>query len=828
MEVCSPASPRWFQALVLFTQQELTRWKEMKDPRQAASSTAADANESGTVAHLLFLNELDKPMNVSFHRTMKEKVGLIAMYGLKKFIHNPKSAYWCLIGFVIVYDVCTLQSILKSRSVPRRTNHISMAYISHTDIMKVQDFTGHLSITKMSGHILDQTVSHGLHLSESSFASYLKKWPIEAASVLHLWIALRYILTGYGEKYRRFVPVVCLEQVVLSGIPPDGDGSPAYSDSSCMNDLVSCLKAVEFMPSAEHFFQKFVQYINHDYTLSIDKLKAIEEQFCQQDDVWKRFTVLYTERSRQLWSSLSELPSLSLATVETFIRERLIPKHDELFGSTPYDHALNQASVSAQPVEVFCLYTFEESDEDGLINVHWQPPGCRKHQCIKYLQSFLDTYSPGLCGNPELSAFALCHRLLLMESSNEMCYVYPFTGTSVDLTTVPSTASIVALLVGRERLSSLMKGHATLTSRNCCFHEVTNPLLNISTVVADVDISAQSSIITKIRQSDIAMKQFCSELKENARKVLRHLEIKCTLLKGLAQETKHLIFRTEPANRTKEGFHHLIVFPDWLCLQNIAVASDFINLLDITRSCMPLVGQQGVEFDNIYKSPRHAMRLPFQCKSKGKYPLLLVHSDYGEEWDVSKDLGSLFIHGPKHEERELTRNRVLVDDISGINLMSETSGHFTNAVFLLRQRNKVDSQQSYKSLLDRFGDDLNCSSVEEISTLVERAFERTIARKFVMKVNSMGLPGYGLCVEHIKLGWLKEKELMTVGKGMNRYMDVCIAKEHQDRQSCIYYICVQKYEMRIRAVLYLKCFSTNCVAWHKNIPYNTGFSAVLT
>lgn len=434
---------------------------------------------------------------------------------------------------------------------------------------------------------------------------------------------------------------------------------------------------------------------------------------------------------------LSTIPSLSRQSVETFLRDQFIPKHDELFCRTPYELALEQASVSVQTVDEFRLYQWGSGNEHGQINIQWRGLRNRIFHCKRQLESSLDGPSPFLCNSPELSVFAKLRQPLLMDSSegcSSMQHVYPFTSTgdSLALTTIPSMASIVALLVGKDSLDTLMKGQEMLSHMESCIHEVTNPMLNISTVVVDVDLEAGSKIVSKVRESQTYLEQFCSELIQNVRRVLEHLETKCSRLIGLADAVKHLVFRTQPGDRSKEGFHHLIVLPDWVCLQNIRVASAFVQLMQITRHCMPMTGEQGVTFDNIYESCRHPMRLPFQCKSKGNHPLLLIHSDYGDAWDVSLNVGSLFMHGNKHphalhvgENMGMQPERVLVDDISGLNAMSEGTEHHRHAISVLSQRNRIETQQSsWPSVFERFGEDLNCSSLTEMGTLLEKAFTR--------------------------------------------------------------------------------------------------------
>jgi hypothetical protein len=823
---------------MLFSQRELRLWKELKVPSSASAAAAADDDPEDS-ARLLFMNSLEKAMDVSFLGTMKETVAVIAMYGLRKHVCIYTNHCVCLVGFVLVHNEYTLQTIVNKRSLPMRTQDVSMAFISHTDIILAQKvgisphLLTHIHVSRMGVHILDQTVARGVYLSDRSVANQLRKWSMQAKSVLHLWIMLRYTLAGFGGTDVALLPDVCLEQVGMSGVPLHGDSSPAYHDVSYMSNLIPCLQAVECTPLSEQYYLDFVRYITDDYVPSMNRLQMIEKQFSKQDHAWERFPVIYTERSRDLWATLSELPSLSLPTVETFLREQFIPKHDELFARTPYDLALDQASVTVQQVEDFCLYRWEAGNENGHVNVHWQCLINRTKHCRKLLASSLDAPSPLLCGNSEVSAFSTFRQPLLMDSSEDMHHVYPFVGASFDLTVMPSVASIMALIVGTGRLSTLMKGQGPLPDKESCLHEVANPLLNISTVVVDVDVEAGSNIISKVRESKADMQQFCSELIENGRKVLCHLETKCSMLEGLADEAKHMLFRTEPGNRGKEGFHHLIVLPEWVCLQNIAVASAFIQLLQITRCCMPMVGEQGVIFDNIYESTRHAMRLPFQCKSKGNHPLLLMHSDYGEAWDASDNIGSLFMHGPKCASVQSGAKarrvaRLLIDNISGVDYMSERSEHYRHAVAVLGQRNRLEAKQSsYPSILERFGDNLNCSSLAEIRTLLERAFEKHIAKQLIARMNTMGV-GNSMSVADIGFSWLAEKEMMTVGKGNSRYMDVCIAQRHQGLQSCTYYVCVQRKQTgRIHAVLYEMCFSTNCVACNKNVPYYTGIYAVL-
>ena len=833
---------RWFQAMILFTESELRQWKEMKTPTLAsgggAAANADDDDDAETDrCHLLFMKQLENPMDVSFDRLLKETVCVIAMYGLRKRVSVYSNHCVCLLGFILVHDNCTFESIVEKRSLPSRTTSTSMCFISHTDIIQSQKvgmspcLRTHIHVSRIGGHILDQAVSRGVHLPERVIASHLRKWAMHAKSILHLWIMLRYVLTGFGGTDIPLLPVICLEQVEMSGIPLYGDcTSPAYCAQTCMNNLISWLCAVERIPSSWQYFEDFVNYIKNDYSNSMNRLEEIERQFSQQDDAWKRYPVIYTERSRKLWSTLSHLSSLSLSTVNTFLREQFIPKHDELFAGTPYDLALEQTSVTVQMVNEFWLYRFGASSDEQ-VNMHWKAVTNRPLLCMRQLASSLN--GPLLCGDPELSAFATFRQPLLMDSSNVIHHVYPFAGKSFDLTVAPSPSSIENLMVGKECLSTLMNGNALLVGGNSCIHEVTNPLLNISTVVVDVDVKAYSSIVSKVRESEANMKQFCSELVENGRKVLHQLESKCSFLEGLADETKHMVFRTEPDNRAHEGFHHLIALPEWVCLQNNTVASAFIELLEVTRPCAPMIGEQGVGFDNIYKSSRHPMRLPFQCKSMGNNPLILVHSDYAETWDVSVNIGSLFIHGqkgPPVQSRAGSRRTalLLIDDISGVNTMTEQDEYYKSAVSVLSQRNILEAQKSsYPSLLERFGCDLNCSSLAEIRALLQRALYRSIGKKLVDRMNKMNV-GNTLSVSDISFGWLEDKELMTVGKVNSRYMDVCVAQKHLGLQSCIYYLCVQRQKTgRVYAVLYEMCFSTNCVAHKKNVPYNTQIYAVL-
>lgn len=835
---------QWFQALVLFTEKELMLRKEMKcsssvpggwggDAAAAAGGGgAASAGETAHKARLLFMKRLDGAMSVSFQDTIKKNAGVIALYGLKKHVSVYSNHCVCLVGFALVHDEHTLQWIVQQRSLPMRTLNMSMGFIGHKDIIMAHKvgmspyLQAHIYVNNMHGHILDQTVAHGVYMSERVIGIHLRKWAVQAKSSLHLWIMLRYTLAGFGGTNIPLLPIICLEQVALSGVGLDGDGSTVQHGTCCLNNVTQCLLAVECTPSSEQYFHDFVRYIQHDYMPSMNKLQEIERVFSEQDREWERFPVIYTERSRELWAMLSTLSSLSLPHVERFLDDQFIPKHNELFSKTPYELALEEASVTVQPVKDFCLYKWGSGDE---VNVHWEPLMDRKGYCKSQLESSLNCPSPFLCKNPELSVFAQFRQPLLMDSSDCMCHVYPFTGDSLAFTTIPSTASIAALMVGDDQLSTLMKGQGPLTHMESCIHEVANPLLNISTLAVDVDIEADSKIIVKVRESEACLKQFCSELIENTRKVLQHLETKCPSLTGLTNEVKHLVFRTQPGNRAKEGFHHLIVLPQWVCLQNIQVASALVQLLQITRHCMAMVGEQGVQFDNIYRSSRHPMRLPFQCKSKGNNPLLLIHSDYGQFWDL-QNIGSLFMHGQNGPSvGSVSRACFLIEDLSGVNPMCESTEHHKHAVQVLFNRNIIDAHQSsVPSILKRFGRDLNCSSVMDICTLLAKVFTRCIAQKFVDKVNSMGMET-SLSVKDIGLKWLADKELMTVRKGCSSYFDVCIAQRHQSLQDCIYYLCIQRQQQTglIYAVLYEMCFSTNCRACKQNPPYRTGIYAVL-
>lgn len=853
---------QWFQAMVLFNQKEIAMWKEMKSssampshPRPApgachdvaaasATSTATAANGTHS-ARLLFLKKIEKAMDVSFQHTIKDVIGVIALYGLKKHVSVYSNHCVCLIGFALVHDNDMLQWIVQKRSLPMRTLDLSMGFISHTDIIMAQKvgmnphLKAHIYVSQMHGHVLDQTVSHGVYLSERAFGIHLRKWTVQAKSPLHLWIMLRYTLAGFGGTNVPLLPAMCLEQVAMSGIPPEGDTSYVYYDT-CMNNITGSLLTVECAHSSEKYFQDFVMYITDGYDPVMNKLKGVEKLLSERDCEWERFPVIYTERSRELWAMLSKIPSLSLPKVETFLRDQFIPKHGSLFGRTPYEVALEDAGVTVQTVDEFCLYQWGLGDGDEPINVHWKALRNRITHCRRQLESSLDGPNPLLCKNPELSLFAKLRQPLLMDSSDgcsDMHHVYPFTGDTLALNTIPSTASIGALIYGNDHLSNLMKGEEILANMASCIHEVTNPLLNISTVVVDVDVEAYSKIVSKVRESNRYVQQFCSELKQNAVKVLQHLEKKCSSLTGLAYDVKHLVFRTEPCGteRAKEGFHHLIVLPYWACLHNVGIASAFIQLLQITRHCMPMVGEQGVTFDNIYESSRHPMRLPFQCKSKGKHALILIHSDYGDAWDMSLDMGSLFIHGKKRPpvlrgKNSSHQSRILIDDISGVNAMSESTEHHRHAVSVLTSRNKMEAKESsFPSLLERFGEDLSCSSLREICTLLENAFTGYIARKFIDKVNMMTMDNT-LSLRDITFKWLADKELMAVTKGSGQYhMDVCIAQRHKALQKCLYYICVKRQPQtgQIYAILYEMCYSTNCIASKNNPPYDTGIRTVL-
>lgn len=833
----------WFQSLVLFTQKELKLWKEMRCsnsvPRcgggaRDAGHAIADISVSDTDAHavLLFMNRLEEAMDVSFQKTLLEVVGVIALYALKKHISVYSNHCVCLVGFVLVHNKSTLQQIVHGRRLPMRTQDMSMGFISHKDILKVQKvgmcphLQSHICVTTMHGHVLDQTVSHGVYLSERAFGIHLRKWAMQAKSALHLWMMLRYTLAGFGGTDVPLLPSTCLEQLALCGISPDGDGSSAHTETACLNNFTQCLLAVECTPSSVEYFQEFVNYIQHDYVPSMKKLEEVERVLSEQDREWERFPVIYTDRSRQVWGLLSSLSSFSLPSMETFLQTKFMPKHCELFSRTPYEMALEHASVAVQRVQGFGLYEWGLGNAGGQVNVHWKPVSDRTSYCRRELESSVRP-SPLLCKNPELSTFAKLRQPLLMDSSESMRHVYPFTRYSMALRTVPSTASIVTLLVGKDDISTIMNGKGMLRHLESCIHEVTNPLLNISTIVVDVDVQAGSQAVSKLRDSQANVTQFCSELVQNTRRVLLHLETKCTSLTGLANDVKHIVFRTDPDNRTKEGFHHLIVLPEWVCLQSIQVASGFVELLKITRHCMPMVGEQGVQFDNIYESNRHAMRLPFQCKSKGNNPLLLVHSDYGDTWDLL-DIGGLFIHGPKrHPVGRLSRGYFLIDDISGINVMSESTEHYKQAVSVLSHRNRIEAQQSSAlSVLERFGKGLNCTSINEICTLLQKAFTRYISKRFVDKVNKTAVEKR-LSMTAIGLKWLEDKQLMTVTNGCSPYWDVCIAQRHQNLQHCIYYLCIRRQQHVIRAVLYEMCFSTNCVACKMNPPYDTGIYGIL-
>ena len=840
---------QWFQALVLFAQKELRLRKKKcsssvsggggeKPVPGAACGVAViagggDVSAADTTANtrLLFMKRLGGPMNVSLQHTIKKNVGVIALYGLKKHVSVYSNHCVCLVGFALVHDERTLQWIVQERSLPLRTLNMSMGFIKHTDIIMVHQvgmsphLKAHIFVNNMDGHILDQTVANGVYLSERTVGIYLRKWAMLAKSSLHLWIMLRYTLAGFGGTNVPLLPDGCLEQVALSGIGPNVAGTSVY-DTSCANNVIQGLMAVECTASSEQYFDDFVRYIQNDYVPSMNKLQEIERVFSEQDREWERFPVIYTERSKELWALVSSLSSLSLQHVESFLDNQFIPKHDELFSGTPYELALGEASVTVQSVEYFCLYRWGSGDE---VKVHWGAVSNRTVYCRKQMESLLNGPSPLLCNSPELFVFAQFRQPLLMDSSDIMHHVYPFRGNSLALTTIPSRTSIAALMVGKDHLSTLIKGQGQLMHMESCIHEVTNPLLNISTIVVDVDVEPSSRIVSKVRDSEAFLNQFCYELIQNAKKVLLHLETKCPSLSGLTNEVKHMVFRTEPCNRNKEGFHHLIVLPEWVCLQNIQVASSFVQLLQITRHCMAMVGEQGVQFDNIYQSSRHAMRLPFQCKSKGNNPLLLIHSDYGQGWDLL-DIGSLFIHGPKnHSVRSVNRERFLIENISGVNSMCESKEHYKHAVQVLIYRNRIDAHQSSApSVLERFGRALNCSSLIDICTLLERTFTRYIAQKFVDKVNRMGM-GNSLSVKDIGLKWLADKELMTVRKGCSSYLDVCIAQQHQSLQECIYYLCIQRQQQTrlICAVLYEMCFSTNCRACKQNPPYDTGIYTVL-
>lgn len=841
---------QWFQAIVLFTQKELRMWKELKESTSrpsacgTATASASDGDETDGSARLLFMKHLDKPMTVSFQKTMKETVGVIALYGLRKHCPVYTNHCMCLVGFALVHEDTILQTIVQKRRLPMRTLNMSMGFISHTDIIMAQrvgmspDLQTHIHVSAMHGHVLDKTVAHGVYLSERAIGNHLQNWAVQVASPLYLWIMLRYTLAGFGGTNCSLLPAICLEQLAVSGIPPEGDSSPAYLDASDTTNTTRRLLAVECTVSSERYFQEFVHYIQHDYEPSIKKIQEIETLMSKQDEEWERFPIMYTDRSRELWATLSELHSLSVANVEAFLRDRFIPTHNKLFCKTPYEFALEQASVTVQPVVDFCLYRWGSGHDDGhVVNVHWGRVCNRTGHCKGQLRALLDGPCPLLCPNPELSVFAFLRQPLFMDSSDTMHHAYPYIRDSLSLTTIPSVASIVALLVGRDCLSSLMNGRGTLGPQKSCIHEVVNPLLNMSMVVVDVDVEAGSRVICHVRESEENLDQFCSELIENSKRVLQHLEHKCSSLAGLSTEAKHMVFRTEPGGRGKEGFHHLIVFPEWVCLQNIRVASAFVKLMEITRHCMPVVGMQGVKFDNIYESGRHAMRMPFQCKSTGINPLLLLYSDYGEQFDVSTHLGSLFMHGPKQqslmsESKGRRATRLLIDDISGVNSMSESSQHYMHAVSVLSQRNKFEAQQSsFPSILGRFGGDLKCTSTEDIITILEKALKKSIAKKLVDKVNAMSILNT-LYLEDIKFGWLADKEIMAVGKGQKLYMDVCIAQRHQGLQSCSYYMCIQRQKPQngggIQALLYEMCFSTNCIAGKNNPPYYTGISAMLS
>lgn len=809
---------QWYRAVVLFRKNELDMWKESKKSTQITDNTEG-------ISDLLFLETLDTAMNVSFSQTMKPTiVAVIAMYCLKRHVHDYENNCVSLIGFALVHDQNTLASMVSNRVLYMRSSDVSFCYIQHKDILRVQRagmspiLSPQLKMNKMGGHVLETIVHQGMHISEKQFTNRLSKW-MAHGQPLHVWIMLRYILTDFGGTGVALLPLTCLQQVRMSGINPKGDGTAAaYRLPPGTTGLLQCLRAIERTPSSETYYRDFIRYIQKDYTSSIAALQEIEKKFSEQDYEWERYPVIYTARCRDLWSTLTQLPSMSLQDVETFLEDRLIPKHDQLFAGSPYKIILGQANVRVHSVQDFCLYKFTTGDQ----NVSWKPVVRRQLHCYKVLASRTGAPSPLLCGNHELKAFADSRQPLFMDSSDTMCHIYPHRGDTVAIDTTPSVASLKKLLVGKADLPSLMKGRTELPHKTLCVHEVTNTLLNISTVVIDVDVDASSNVVSIVRQSEEGLNQFCTELKHNAIRVLDHIESKSTLLEGLANDAKHIIFRTEPTDRDKEGFHHLIVLPEWVCLQDTRVASIFVSLLDATRPCMHVIGQQGVTFDNFYNAGRHPMRLPFQCKSEGKNPLLLVHSDYAESW---ADIGTFFIHGP----RPPSQRRVLIDNITGVVDISEQSEHHRNTVSVLRQKNDSESKQSsFPSILDRYGKDLRCTTLGEIQMKMEAAFTNHIAKLLVSRVTEMGR---NLCMSDIGMSWQADKEILAVGKGEKRYMDVCIATPHRGLQSCVYYICIRMKQVnkirRIYAVLYELCFSTNCVASRTNRPYDTGIKAIL-
>lgn len=295
---------QWFQALVLFTQKEMRIWRDMKNntssvPSNSGSATSGacvDADDTVGSARLLFLKPLDEAMDVSFQHTIKQTLGVIALYGLKKHVSVYSNHCVCLVGFALVHENEILQWIVQKRSLPMRSLHMSMGFISHKDIIMAQKvgmnphLKAHICVSTMHGHVLDKTVSNGVYLSERTFCIHLRKWTVQARSALHLWIMLRYTLAGFGGTEVPLLPAMCLEQVSMSGIPLEGDNIP---DTSCINNIVRVLLAVECIPSSEQYFQTFVRYIQQEYVPSLKRLQEIEKAFSQRDCEWERFPVIH-------------------------------------------------------------------------------------------------------------------------------------------------------------------------------------------------------------------------------------------------------------------------------------------------------------------------------------------------------------------------------------------------------------------------------------------------------------------------------------------------------------------------------------------------------
>lgn len=318
----------WFQSLILFSEAEMILYKEL--------SKNADTPKGSGTCRLLFLKKLENPMDVSFSGTIKEKRAVIALYCVKKHVPHYRKHCVCLIGFAILHDNDAIKRMTEERLLCIRSLDTSLSFISHKHILRVHrvgmcpNLQEHINISIMHGHILEQIVSRGVYLSERQFVIHLRNMGVTfTKSILHLWIMLRYTLTGFGETNVPMLPHMCMEQIELSGIPMKGDSSRAYLDSSFMNNLVPCLQAVECTPSSHKYYDEFVRYVRNEYQPSIELLANTEDKFSKEDFLWKRFPVNYTKYSHDLWSTLSELPSLHLSIVQTFVRDRLIPKHEK-------------------------------------------------------------------------------------------------------------------------------------------------------------------------------------------------------------------------------------------------------------------------------------------------------------------------------------------------------------------------------------------------------------------------------------------------------------------------------------------------------------------